>query len=166
MEATAPPGLSFTSVVVLPPNLKKAVVRRLVFEVAIPPDRAPSVAAAIAGFLVSAEFPIQREDKGKTLDLRPLVDQLELVEHTLRMGLVMTPAGSARPREVLTAVGAEDLEALGVLIVRTAVELEDDRTIYGQPVPATRTATAALESTSPESTNHSGVLESGAPRTN
>ncbi len=149
LSATAPPGLTFTSVLVLPPKLKKAVVRRIVFDVPIPAERAAAVNEAIGRFLASTEFPIARDDKKKTLDLRPLVDQLELNDNVLRMGLVMTPRGSARPREVLTAVGAEDLEALGACIVRTAVELYDDKTFDGSP--AELAACAAMETDSLDS---------------
>lgn len=157
LSATAPVGLTFTSVAVLPPNLKKAVVRRIVFEVPIPGDRAADVSAGIERFLAAAEFPIEREDKKKKLDLRPLVDALELNDNVLRMGLVMTPAGSARPREVLTALGVEDLEALGACITRTAVELNDDMTCDG--APAELGACTANDTTTFDSTDSPGVLE-------
>jgi radical SAM-linked protein len=157
LTAAAPEGLSFTSVAVLPPeNFKKAIVRRFVFEVPIPAERAAGVSAAVERFLAAAEFPIQREDKKKTLDLRPLVDALEMNDHVLRMGLVMTPAGSARPREVLAAVGAEDLEALGACITRTAVELNDETSEGAADEMA---ACAPEDTTSLDSTDSPGVPE-------
>lgn len=70
------------------------------------------LAQRIARFDASASWPIQREKKGRrngtrnrTLDLRELVERTELTGSVLRMVLSVRQSGSARPAEVLGALG-------------------------------------------------------------
>jgi len=66
---------------------------------------------AVERFRQSETWPVQRvrpTRRGsvvRTVDLRPLVDELELAEDALRMVLPVGPSGSARPVDVLAAVG-------------------------------------------------------------
>jgi hypothetical protein len=58
--------------------------------------------------------------------LRSLVNDLSLVNDTLRMQLPVDREGSARPREVLEALGVADLELEGCFLTRTQVEMGGD----------------------------------------
>lgn len=123
LQRGAPPGMTFVSAVLLPPGAKKPQACRATFEAALPPGRAPAVAAAITEFLAKTEYACRREDKDRSIDLRPLVEGLAIEGETLRMILKVSQEGGARPREVLEAIGLADLESTGVVLVRTRVEL-------------------------------------------
>ena len=124
LRDAAPPGLDFLAVETIASDVPKPVVQRLWFAIPVPTDRQPAVAGAIAEFLARESHEIRRSDSKRTLNLRTLVDPLELADDQLRFGLLMTDAGTARPREVLEALNADDLESQGHVIVRTQVELD------------------------------------------
>jgi radical SAM-linked protein len=119
----APPGLQIRRVEVVPEGQKKAQVARVVFATDVPEARRPAAAARIAGFLAESTHSIEREGRSAPLDLRPLVEDMSLVEGSLTMQLRVDREGSARPREVLAAVGLDDLELEGYHLTRTQVEI-------------------------------------------
>lgn len=119
----APPGLTVLSVEAVPAETKKAQVRSVVFAAPVEPAHADAVRERIAALLASASFPVVREGRAAPLDLRPLIESLSLTDDTLRARLRVEPDGSARPRELLSALGLDELEAQGALLTRTEVEL-------------------------------------------
>jgi radical SAM-linked protein len=123
----APPGLQIRRVEVVPEGQKKAQVARVVFAMDVPEARRPAAAARIAGFLAESTHPIEREGRSAPLDLRPLVEDMSLVEGALTMQLRVDREGSARPREVLAAVGLDDLELEGYHLTRTQVEIASEQ---------------------------------------
>ncbi|HEV2972323.1 MAG TPA: TIGR03936 family radical SAM-associated protein [Pirellulales bacterium] len=123
IAAHAPPGLEVTHVEVMPPGSKKAQAVRVAFEAQVPEPRRAAAAERIAAFLSMASCEIGRAGRSAPLDLRPLVEELSLVDGTLKMRLRVDREGSARPREVLAAVGLEDLELEGCPLTRTEVEI-------------------------------------------
>jgi hypothetical protein len=74
--------------------------------------------------LSKSEHIVQREEGRGPVDVRSYVDRLEVVDDRLRMRLRVTGEGAARPREVLEALGLDELESQGVYLSRTRVELE------------------------------------------
>jgi radical SAM-linked protein len=119
----APPGLEVNQVEVMPPGSKKAQAVRVAFEAQVPEPRRGAATERIVAFLAAASCEIAREGRSAPLDLRPLVEDLSLVDGTLKMRLRVDREGSARPREVLAAVGLEDLELEGCPLTRTEVEI-------------------------------------------
>jgi radical SAM-linked protein len=119
----APPGLEVNQVEVMPPGSKKAQALRVAFEAPVPAARRGAAVERIAAFLAAASCEIAREGRSAPLDLRPLVEDLSLVDGMLKMRLRVDREGSARPREVLAAVGLEDLELEGCPLTRTEVEI-------------------------------------------
>jgi hypothetical protein len=63
-------------------------------------------------------------------DLRPMIRELRLLPDgggaRLEMDLYLTPAGTARPDEVLGLLGLRDLLDEGTVLERTRLVLEDD----------------------------------------
>src|SRR6185295_9315834 len=110
----APQGLRFTAAEIVPPGTKKAQVKSLNFEVPVPADRFDETQDRIARVLASTSYPIQRVDRATPIDLRPLVEALEITDGVLRMSLRLGPESGIRPREMLEALGLADLEALGL----------------------------------------------------
>lgn len=117
------PGLEFRSVEVLPPSAPPARVKRVVYCLEVPAERQAAVQARLREITSSAAFSIHRPAKGKTFELRAWVEELALDDGVLRMILRVDPQGSLHPREVLAALGLEDLESQGVPLVRADVEL-------------------------------------------
>ncbi len=119
-----PPGLVINSLQVMPPGSKKAQVRFVRFELSVPEERRAETAIRIEQLCQEQTHIVQREEGRGPVDVRSYVDSLELVDGCLQMRLRVTGEGAARPREVLQAVGLDDLETQGLYLSRTAVELE------------------------------------------
>lgn len=124
----APPGLVLDAIEVRPANSPKAHVERITFSVEIPTARREELSTRITAWLASPSHLVEREKRKQPLDVRPLVEDLSLVDGVLTMRLKVNPEGSARPREVLEAVGLADLESQGLCLTRTRVELAPDET--------------------------------------
>jgi radical SAM-linked protein len=124
------PGLRIISVELLPPGEKKAEVETVELSMAIPEERQPALRERMTEFMAAERWPVEREGKRAPIDLRSYVEDLALEGGELRMRLAVAHEGTARPREVLTALGVEDLEQQGSSIMRTSVRLRGE--------PATR----------------------------
>jgi len=122
-----PPGLHFDQVEVLAPGTPKARVRSVTLELPVPPEQQGGLGERITWLLGQTSYVVSRSDSQQQVEVRPYVEQLELDAGVLRMQLRFTQAGTARPREILAALGLDDLDRLTCQLTRTAVELE------GQP---------------------------------
>jgi radical SAM-linked protein len=120
-----PPGMNLGDIEVLAAPDRKAQAKFVTFEVPLPQERRTVLASKIAEVLNSTSLPIEREGRKTPLDLRPLIAELSLTDcGTLQMRLIVDREGSARPREVLEALGVADLEYEGYFLTRTKVEVE------------------------------------------
>jgi radical SAM-linked protein len=118
----APPGLAIHGVEPLAGG--KTRLRGMTFQVEVPAERRTAVAERIAWLREQSSYQVSREGRSAPLELRPLIDELAIDgEGRLGMRLRVEGDGSARPREVLEALGLADVEALGIVLRRTAVEL-------------------------------------------
>ena len=124
LQPHLPAGLSLNRVEVMPLGQKKAVVCRVTFEIELPADRHGQAAQSIAELLAAASHKVAREEGKGTVDLRPYIEGLSIDGDKLTMCLRVTPLGTARPREVLAALGLADLEQQGFCLTRTVVHLE------------------------------------------
>lgn len=125
LRAQQTPGLTFTSVALVPAGGKRPQAARVTYETPLPAERQPDVARRIPEFLSASTYVVRRQND-KPVDLRPYVETLEVDGPVLRMRLKVTPQGAARPREALAALGLDDLERQGLMIVRTKVELAEE----------------------------------------
>lgn len=155
LEAVSPAGFDFLEAQ-LSPSRRPAQVAAAHYELPVAEPERAEAQAAIERFLASESWPFTRirPDRTFEIDLRPFVKSLELDSTgRLRFCLKVTPAGSARPEEVVSALGLRGLLDSGHVLVRTEVELASD----DDPNPvehATRTTTAPAPPT-PESTGPS-----------
>ncbi len=118
-----PPGLVLRTITLMPLEAGKAQAVGVDFAVTIPLERQAVTAERIAWLLGQATYPIEREGRSAPLDLRPLIEQLKIADGVLQMRLRVDRQGSARPREILAAIGLDDLEAAGGELTRTHVEI-------------------------------------------
>jgi radical SAM-linked protein len=136
-----PPGLVLVSVEMLPVGARKAQPQRAEYTVRLPAGRRAETAAAAERLLLSERWIVPREEGRVPVDIRAFVEDVELdppgrreaaddADHPaggdvqLRFRLRITGQGTARPREVLSALGLADLETQGVQVVRTRVEID------------------------------------------
>jgi radical SAM-linked protein len=118
----APPGLAIHGVEPLAGG--KTRLRGMTFEVDVPAERRSLVVERMEWLRRQSSYLVTREGRGSPIELRPLIEELSLDDGgTLAMRLRVERDGSARPREVLEALGLANVEALGILLRRTAVEL-------------------------------------------
>ena len=121
-----PPGLSVEKVEVMPPEHGKAQAVEVEFQAILPPERQAAAAERVDWLQAQPSYPIEREGRSAPLDLRPLIAELAIREGVLSMRLRLDRQGSARPREVLAALGLDDLEVQGGTLTRTRVEVRHD----------------------------------------
>ena len=122
----APAGLTFRSVEVLPPGGRKARPRAAAYEVRVPQAHCAGLEERIARLLAAPSWPWRRPGRDNAIDLRADLLALGLRGDALVMRLRAGPEARSGPRDVLAALELADLEAEGVRIARTAVELEPD----------------------------------------
>jgi radical SAM-linked protein len=123
MRGCAPEGLAIHGVEPLEAGRKSRLLG-MTFAVEVPAERRSDVAGKIEWLLAQESFRVTREGRSAAIELRPLVEGLELdCDGTLTLRLRMGEDGGVRPREVLAALGLADVEALGNLVRRTAVEV-------------------------------------------
>jgi hypothetical protein len=118
----APPGLAIQ--IVEPLAGGKTHLRGMTYEVDVPVERRGLVAERMEWLRRQSSYLVTREGRDSPLELRPLIEELSLDDGgTLAMRLRVERDGSARPREVLEALGLANVESLGIVLRRTAVEL-------------------------------------------
>lgn len=118
-----PPGLSVEKVEIMPFERGKAQAVAVEFQAVLPPERQSAAAERVAWLQAQPSLRIEREGRSAPLDLRPLIAGLAIDGNTLSIRLRVDREGSARPREVLAALGLEDLEVQGGILTRTRVEV-------------------------------------------
>jgi len=125
LAATLPPGLELLEAESIAPG-RPAQPLAVAYELFIPEDRRAATLAALQTFLASARWPYtrHRDDRALEIDLRPhLLDAALDPEGALRFRMKITPSGSARPEELIEALGLRPLLAEGAVLARTNVEL-------------------------------------------
>jgi radical SAM-linked protein len=121
----APPGLRIVRIEALVPGTSKVQVKRATYEIPVPASRRVAAQAAIKELLSCSTHVVHRPQNDARVDVRPMLDRVELTDGTLRFSVHVTGEGTARPREILTALGLDDLEREGLLLTRTRLEIED-----------------------------------------
>ncbi len=137
LTAEAPPGFDFLEAEALEPG-RAARVARVSYRLPIPEDLRPRTRDAVADLLSRDSWPITRHrgDRTSELDLRPFVLEAGFDdEGALVLLMKLAPEGSARPEEVLNALGLQDLMAQGAILVRTDVELAPNPERGPSPAP-------------------------------
>ncbi len=123
LNAQAPPGLEVFDVQVVAAGQPKAQVRALTYEFPVPPARRADVDRAMAQLLASDSLLVEREGQAGAINLRPQLTSLGWHGDTVEFRIAAGPAATLRPRDVLQALGALDLEQHGSVLTRSAVEI-------------------------------------------
>jgi radical SAM-linked protein len=126
LQAVSPPGLDWLDATALAPGRAAPQVTAVQYLLEVPGDRRDTTQAQLDTLLASAHWPYTRHrgDRDVAIDVRPFVLGAELdPPGILRFRMKMTQSGSARPEEVIDALGLSDLLGQGTVLVRTEMEL-------------------------------------------
>jgi radical SAM-linked protein len=103
-----------------------AQIRSLTYRIALPAERLEETTRRTAELMSSSECCVERtHPTPRRVNLRPWLLDLQATAH-LEMKLCLTPAGTARPEEVLTVLGLSDLLEAGAVLERVRLELVDE----------------------------------------
>lgn len=130
-----PPGLHVLQTRRIPVADSARVVG-LCYAVQVPPERHADLRNRIAAVLAEAEVWADRvRPPRRRLNIRPFLRDLRLDGDSgwLEMDLHLRPEGTARPDEVLTALGLEGLTDAGAVLERARLDLQDENT--PDPIP-------------------------------
>ena len=119
----APAGLVLTQVEAVDAGQRKARVRSMQYLFPVPDERCGQVELAIEKLRNTSELLIQREGRQQPVDILADLMSVELRDGNVCFGLRATDQASARPRDVLQALGLTDLEQQGQFLTRSEVEL-------------------------------------------
>jgi radical SAM-linked protein len=126
LNSVSPSGLDWIEAETPGPG-RAAQAEAVRYALNVPADRRDEARDALTDFLARESWPYTRHRPDRTveIDLRPFLLEatLEEPDGTLRFRLKMSPGGSARPEEVIDALGLRDLLGQGAVLARTAVEL-------------------------------------------
>jgi radical SAM-linked protein len=104
LRAATAPGLDIVDIQQVPDSLPPLQTQLLAADyVAAVADPPPDLPTRLEAFLAAPT--LSRERRGKTYDLRPLVEGLRLEGQTLYMRLAARDGATGRPEEVLDALG-------------------------------------------------------------
>jgi len=120
----AVPGLRFCAVEILPPGTKKAQLQSATYQLPVPQERRAAAARPIAWLRgTSPEAAPETLGPGASF-VRDSLEDIDLESGNLRFRLRASRQRSAGPRDVLAAVGLDDLEPSGTWLTRSAVQLQ------------------------------------------
>lgn len=130
-----PPGLHVVQTRRIPVSSSAKVVG-LCYAVQVPPERYAALRDRIDAVLAAQEVWADRvRPPRRRLDIRPFLRDVRLDGESgwLEMELHLRPEGTARPDEVLTALGLEDLTEAEAVLERARLNLQDEDT--PDPIP-------------------------------
>jgi radical SAM-linked protein len=124
LQAAAPPGLVFTSAESIPAGSPRLSVAAATYEIDVPPEHAVGLTERVTAFLAERSHVVSREHRDQKVDVRAAVEEITMAESSLRMRLLTdSAAASAKPQEVLQAIGLERLLDEGQCLTRTELTL-------------------------------------------
>ena len=118
------PGLSFPSVDILPPGVKKARLQSATYRIPVPRKLHSEVSGRVEQLMKETSRLVQKLNKKSQVDVRQSLKELGLQGDALEMRLGVSDQASASARDVLQTLGLAELEQDGLLLTRTRVELQ------------------------------------------
>ncbi len=132
LTAQCPAGLQLLSFRRVEPRLT-AQVRAFTYRIPLPAERGAAVQERIHEVLAATECWVERtRPPARRVNVRPFLRDLRVVSAatddstSLEMDLWLMPQGTARPEEVLTLLGVNDLLDAGAVLERARLELTDE----------------------------------------
>ncbi len=123
LQTVAPLGLDVIELRMLEAGESKVRVERFTYEFPLPASRRERVKQSATQLMSQTSCLIDRPGRKEPVNVRTGLDTLELEEDLVRFRVLSSRLASARPREILEAIGLSDLEAEGHYLTRTKVEI-------------------------------------------
>ncbi|MBN1313927.1 MAG: DUF2344 domain-containing protein [Anaerolineales bacterium] len=124
LAANAMPGLLITNVQMVDPAEKTLQSQLLSIEYRVTLDITKDLEEKITALLAADTIPLIR--RGKSYDLRPLLESIRIIDKiTLEIRLMAKPGKTGRPDQVLEALG---LDPLSIPIHRTRLVFKSSQT--------------------------------------
>ncbi len=122
----APAGLEFLQVNRVD-SKATAQVRRVCYRVSVPPELRAGLPERLTAALQEPHFWVERiRPQPRRLDVRGYIRDLKFQVDVLELDLEVTPQGTARPDEILRALGLADLLDRGAVLERSTLEIHDE----------------------------------------
>lgn len=142
LAAESPEGLDWLEAEPAP-SRKSAQADTVSFALNVPEGRRAEASASVERLMASERWPYirRRAERATELDLRSFLLEADLDQASglLSFRLKMIPEGSARPEDVIDALGLRDLLQTGAVLIRTDVELAPTPPSPAAVVPSTKT---------------------------
>ena len=126
LAASCPPGLVIHNVRELGEQERKAKIEKVVYEMDVP-DQLQSdthdLQQAINTLQKTETLSVTRKGKQIEIDLKETLDGLWLDDKRLMMTIRVVQQSQLQPRDILAALGLQDVIVEGALLTRTKVEL-------------------------------------------
>jgi radical SAM-linked protein len=126
LTSASPRGLDWLEASALAPGQAAPKVESVLYELGVPMDHHEATRCRLASLLASTQWPYtrHRDDRDVAIDVRPFLLGAELDPlGILRFRLQITNNGTARPEEVVDALGLRALLEQGAVLARTELEL-------------------------------------------
>lgn len=120
------PGLEFTTAIQLPPRAPAARVASCCYFLPLDAATGEALYKNLCQALAASHWPVSHGTAGKVLNLKEHLYEWHWEKGCLWLRLRPSEAGGPTIREVLKALGLEDLEKQGGVIIRSNVILEDE----------------------------------------
>ena len=123
LKAETPAGLVFTQVE--PTIGKMPQIAWALYAIDLPATECARIGSEVKRLWQSTTWPVERKDRAEPVDVRQGLRAIDLSQGKLEFTVVAGRHGAIRPREVLKALGAEDLESHGAVLRRVAMIFAD-----------------------------------------
>lgn len=123
LNGLAPEGLVITAVETREPGQPKARINALHYQFPVPGERREQVQTAIEKLQATDSLLIQRDGRPKPIDMMANLMSVQLRDGSVCFSLSVSGQASARPRDVLEALGLADLQLEGRFLTRSEVEV-------------------------------------------
>jgi len=121
LNELAPEGLRIREARPLAAGQKKARIATFTYRAAVPEPLREALPAAAERLLAADRWEVPRPDKGKSVDVRAGIESIDFDGRAVTVRVRESEA--ARPREIFSALGLDDLEHDGQVLSRSDVEL-------------------------------------------
>ena len=127
VRSEAPEGLEFTRVTEV--SGKMPQMATATYAIAVPTHREDALRRTLQQLWNSSQWLLERPGRSESVDVRAGLQAIALQDGELTFTVAAGRRGAIRPREVLQALQAEDLELDGAVLRRIAVTFDADPSI-------------------------------------
>ena len=117
------PGLSFSSIEILPPGAKKAQLRSTSYELSVPAERHAALVSRLEPLLKKPDASNPATPESDADLVRRSLEEIQWQDGVVSFRLRTSRERLAGPRDVLAVLGLDDLQRMGATLVRREVRL-------------------------------------------